>query len=238
MSRRENERRKKILLLAFKVIEFIIEEKKILLSAFKVIAFIIAISFIIEQCETANKEEHEKEVSDCRINQQNIMKKSKVTEFEMLSFYEKYKSTIQINPRLNNLFIISIKRKLKKIPTKDYSENLKWYKELEILGENSQLVKNKIKFYQEKVDREKRVTHCLSGWDGSHRGVEAAFKPMLKDPDSYEHISTSYRDDGGDVVTIRMTYRAKNGFGGMDVGVVQAKTKISDCYDVDIYAVD
>lgn len=53
----------------------------------------------------------------------------------------------------------------------------------------------------------------FSGWDGSHRGVEAAIKSRMHNPGSYEHVETRYSVDDGKV-TIITTYRGTNGFGG------------------------
>ena len=63
--------------------------------------------------------------------------------------------------------------------------------------------------------------HCLSPWDGSHRDLTRRVKGQLVDPDSFEHISTRVSPVSAGIHTWRMTFRAKNGFGGM---VVNAAT--------------
>lgn len=72
--------------------------------------------------------------------------------------------------------------------------------------------------------------HCLSAWDGSHRELVNALKTTLRDPDSFEHIETRITpvDDKGAHV-LMMNYRARNGFGGMNVGRLAAKVNNSDC---------
>lgn len=62
--------------------------------------------------------------------------------------------------------------------------------------------------------------HCLTGWDGSHRPFSNAVKAMMRDPESFEHIKTTVGpvDDKG-LNSINMQYRARNGFGGMNVSV-------------------
>lgn len=74
----------------------------------------------------------------------------------------------------------------------------------------------------EAAEAEKRATeaaygfHCLSGWDGSHRGFMDAVKQRLNDPDSFEHDETTtwrVREDGQNAIL--MLFRAKNGFGGV-----------------------
>lgn len=72
--------------------------------------------------------------------------------------------------------------------------------------------------------------HCLSAWDGSHRELVDALKTTLREPDSFEHIETRITpvDDNGNHV-LMMNYRARNGFGGMNIGRLAAKVKNSDC---------
>lgn len=61
--------------------------------------------------------------------------------------------------------------------------------------------------------RTRKIESQFSGWDGAHRAVEDAIVERLKDPDSYEHIETRYRDDGTTLFVVTR-YRAKNSFGG------------------------
>jgi hypothetical protein len=91
---------------------------------------------------------------------------------------------------------------------------------------------------QRKVDAEREAAeakrrsgfHCLSKWDGSHRELVRSLKASLRDPDSFEHIETRITpvDDKGYHV-LMMNYRARNGFGGMNIGRLAAKVKGSDC---------
>lgn len=66
----------------------------------------------------------------------------------------------------------------------------------------------------------------FSPWDGSHYELVYWLKSQLKDPGSYEHINTTYRDNS-DHLMLYMRYRAKNSFGGYSVGSVSAKAAIS-----------
>lgn len=72
--------------------------------------------------------------------------------------------------------------------------------------------------------------HCLSMWDGSARQVIAQVKPSLRDPSSFEHIDTGISpvDDNGKH-RLTMTYRARNGFGGISTGLVTATVDNSTC---------
>ena len=72
--------------------------------------------------------------------------------------------------------------------------------------------------------------HCLSSWDGSHRQLVRALKLSLRDPDSFEHVETRITPanaKGEHLLT--MQYRARNGFGGMNIGRLIATVKNSDC---------
>tara|TARA_R100001129_G_scaffold50288_1_gene34842 strand:+ start:4749 stop:5147 length:399 start_codon:yes stop_codon:yes gene_type:complete len=62
--------------------------------------------------------------------------------------------------------------------------------------------------------------HCLSSWDGSHTGIVREVKAGLRDPDSFEHVDTlitPVQPETG-LHGLTMTFRARNGFGGMNLG--------------------
>lgn len=63
----------------------------------------------------------------------------------------------------------------------------------------------------------------FSAWDGSHIELVKKVKSNLKDPDSYEHINTTYRIEG-DTIWVFMNYRAKNSFGGYTTGGITGIT--------------
>lgn len=81
----------------------------------------------------------------------------------------------------------------------------------------------------EKAREQESGFHCLSGWDGSSRPFKEAIKSALRDPDSFEHIETriTKRNPAGEHGVV-MNYRARNGFGGMNVstaiGAVSSET--------------
>ena len=70
---------------------------------------------------------------------------------------------------------------------------------------------------------------CLSAWDGSYPNLKRYTKKILKDPKSFEHDKTVITPIVNDEQTVYMTYRAKNGFGGVVVERIGAKIKNSDC---------
>jgi hypothetical protein len=71
-------------------------------------------------------------------------------------------------------------------------------------------------------DRRKGFT-CLSAWDGSYRELETAVEKSLRDPDSFEHVETKITPvDVNNEHLVVMEFRAKNGFGGKNVGTATA----------------
>jgi hypothetical protein len=74
--------------------------------------------------------------------------------------------------------------------------------------------------------------HCLSLWDGSHPEFVNQVKRRLNDPDSFDHVETvtwPVRDDGRN--SIMMTFRAKNGFGGVITSKAMGSINGLDCSD-------
>jgi hypothetical protein len=71
-------------------------------------------------------------------------------------------------------------------------------------------------------NRKEKVEKQFSSWDGSHPALSRMIKENCRNPDSYEHIETRFRDDGSSIFVITK-YRAENGFGGMSIGTVSAR---------------
>ena len=71
---------------------------------------------------------------------------------------------------------------------------------------------------------------CLSVWDGSDRPLVDLVKSQLRDPDSFAHVETMIsKPDSGGKQSISMTYRARNGFGGMNVATAHATIYHTSC---------
>lgn len=72
--------------------------------------------------------------------------------------------------------------------------------------------------------------HCLSGWDGSNASLVRQVKAQLREPSSFEHDETRItpRDVKGDHM-VTMRYRARNGFGGVNVSSALAVVNGSSC---------
>ena len=115
--------------------------------------------------------------------------------------------------------------KVKAIPASEVEENLNIYKELVTLNPSNQNYKAKVTHYQAKVDRIQQIEKQFSSWDGSHYELEKYVKSKLKNPDSYEHVSTRYADKG-DFIYLELTYRATNSFNAVVTDVVTAKSSI------------
>jgi len=71
--------------------------------------------------------------------------------------------------------------------------------------------------------------HCLSSWDGSQRNVIRLVKEQLRDPNSFEHVETRITPVKDGQHTVLMKYRARNGFGGMNVETAIATISNSSC---------
>lgn len=81
-----------------------------------------------------------------------------------------------------------------------------------------------------KREEKRKGFHCLSAWDGSHSEFKRQVKQMMREPKSFEHIETRVTpvSDNGTHTAI-MTYRARNGFGGMNVGTAIGEYRNSTC---------
>lgn len=73
--------------------------------------------------------------------------------------------------------------------------------------------------------------HCGSAWDGTFLQAVDKFKNQLRDPDSFQAIKTHYDTTANDThkVVFVMDYRAKNGFGGMNVGRAVGIIDLTTC---------
>ena len=73
--------------------------------------------------------------------------------------------------------------------------------------------------------------HCLSSWDGSNRSLVSFVKSGLQEPDSFEHVDTlvTPKSEETGLHGITMTYRARNGFGGVNLSRAIAEVDPSTC---------
>jgi hypothetical protein len=73
-----------------------------------------------------------------------------------------------------------------------------------------------------KAERQKKIEAQFSGYSGVHYNFERIIKEAMNDPDSYDHVETKYIDKGS-FIRVFLTFRGKNGFGGM-----VKNTKVAD----------
>lgn len=72
--------------------------------------------------------------------------------------------------------------------------------------------------------------HLCLNMSGENDSVIDQMKPNLREPDSFEHIRTEIgpvMSNGKHALVMR--YRARNGFGGMSIGTVEALVSNLDC---------
>lgn len=76
---------------------------------------------------------------------------------------------------------------------------------------------------------QKTGRHCLNPFTGANDPLVDLVTDRLRDPDSFEHIETSITpvEDGKHFVV--MTYRARNGFGGMNTGQATGSVESANC---------
>ena len=70
------------------------------------------------------------------------------------------------------------------------------------------------------------INKQFSAWNGAHIKLERMVKEGLKDPSSFDHVSTRYVDNGDNTLSVLMKYRAKNSYGAIVTEYVKFKTDI------------
>lgn len=83
-----------------------------------------------------------------------------------------------------------------------------------------------IHFSKPSEDREaesnkREIESKFNAWNGSHILLVEHVKSKLRDPDSFEHEKTTYKDNGEKVYVV-MSFRSKNGFGGYGHSIAYA----------------
>ena len=71
-------------------------------------------------------------------------------------------------------------------------------------------------------NRKKIIEKQFSAWDGSHPALTRLIKKSMNDPDSYDHIETTFRDDGSSIFVVT-EFRGANAFGGKVINTVSAR---------------
>ncbi len=74
-------------------------------------------------------------------------------------------------------------------------------------------------------ERRELVETAFSAWDGSHVGLAKFIKENMNNPKSYDHVKTTYRDDG-DYITVQTVFRGTNAFNAIVSNTVTAKCSV------------
>jgi hypothetical protein len=94
----------------------------------------------------------------------------------------------------------------------------------------SGVIKNEVVAPGKSAEDKRKGFHCLSLWDGSYRPLVDTVTKKLRDPDSFEHIETRISPiSPSGLHSLVMQYRARNGFGGMNVEQASAQVRNVDC---------
>lgn len=130
-----------------------------------------------------------------------------------------------------------ILEKLNEVPIEKHEENLKLYRQLISMHPENEKYQAKVEFYSNKIAEAERIEQeaqarrdairsQFSAWDGSHNNLERLIKKTMKNPDSYDHVETTYSDQG-DHLIVRTVYRGTNSFNAVVPGSVTAKVSIN-----------
>lgn len=96
-------------------------------------------------------------------------------------------------------------------------------------GEAKAIVEAEVRDQEAELAAVKRSgAGCLS-WDGSNPSTVREVKDLLREPDSFEHIKTKIYPSINGQHGLWMRYRARNGFGGMAVEMVEARIDAATC---------
>jgi hypothetical protein len=138
-------------------------------------------------------------------------------EFDELKS-DKLSKTYLNQPTLNEKLILILQKKA--------PERNKIIKEIEEKKKKERIAKELKVEQEQQKKRNQIVQKQFSPWDGSHPKLSNIIEKSCRNPDSYEHIETRFRDEGNYIFVVT-NYRAENGFGGMSLGKVTAKVDLS-----------
>lgn len=80
-------------------------------------------------------------------------------------------------------------------------------------------------FESKQNERNKKIGLQFSAWNGENVYVKKYIKQNMNDPDSYEHVNTSYSDKGS-YILVRTEFRGKNAFGAKVKNVAYSKVDL------------
>jgi hypothetical protein len=162
-----------------------------------------AAKYIITK-DTDLQEIYNKAKENLLLAELNNIKKIEPNNFNKIQYL--YKQLYDINPI-----------------SKDYKENIEYYTDqIKIIEDKQKKIDLK---KQQELAHKNIVESQFSVWDGSHRELEQYIKKHMNDPDSYQHVETSYIDHG-DYLIVTTKFRGKNGFGGIVMNTIIAKINL------------
>ncbi len=77
----------------------------------------------------------------------------------------------------------------------------------------------------QKLTRSEKIDKQFSAWDGEHMKLASFIKRSMKDPASYDFISSSYSAED-DYLIVLIRYRGKNSFGAVVINSTKAKVDV------------
>ena len=77
--------------------------------------------------------------------------------------------------------------------------------------------------------RAKAIKAQFSSWDGSHPAVTRAIKDTMKNPDSFSHVESTFREVN-DYILVMCKYEGTNGFGAVVREIVGVKISIDGAF--------
>jgi len=141
------------------------------------------------------------------VSDKELLKKSYASlDAQQLKQYAEIKNKVKV---LSNAEVADISADFARISHEEDVENKK--------QAEAKAIADKQAAYQAWIDDQ------FSLWDGSNRYLVDLVKEHLNDPKSFDHAETTYKDMG-DYIIVKMTYRAKNAFGGLILQNVTAKS--------------
>lgn len=74
----------------------------------------------------------------------------------------------------------------------------------------------------ETLTRKQVIEQQFSAWNGAHLPMQRLVKAAMNDPDSYEHVRTTYLDEG-ETILVQTSFRGRNAFGGLVLDSASAR---------------
>ena len=122
---------------------------------------------------------------------------------------------------------------IQKVKAKEYIENAAEREAMETVWQE----RRRMERFAEAKDL---IEAQLSLWDGSHSGVVEVVKPGLNDPESFEHLQTSWMRGGGYPRTymIIMDFTAKNLYGGRMRHVIKCEVVVETGEVAQVFSIE